>query len=257
MSAIVHAGPTPSSTAPPPAAPSRDLALGAVVMVWIAAGLALDATAGLPMQRAIGVATWVLLFALLRGERAAERWQVAAAVAIATAGEYVLSAALHLYEYRLTNLPAFVPPGHGLVYLAALALARSWPAVRHARALVRLSVALGAAWALWGVAVAPRPDALGLLLFLVFAGFAVAGRAPLVYVAAFLLTTYLELVGTTVGSWTWAARGAGGLLSIGNPPSGVPGVYCVLDALALASGPAAWRAWERWWRLTSANASSA
>ena len=28
-----------------------------------------------------------------------------------------------LYGYRLDNLPAFVPPGHGLVYLGGLSLA--------------------------------------------------------------------------------------------------------------------------------------
>ena len=225
-------------------------------MAWIGAGLALDAAAGLWTQRAIGAATWLILLALLRGERPAERWQVAAAVAIATVGEYVLSAVLGLYEYRLQNLPAFVPPGHGLVYLAALALARSSLLARRRGALVGLALSVGALWALWGVTLAARPDALGLILFLLFAAFACAGRAPLVYVAAFLLTTYLELVGTAVGNWTWAMRGAGGSLSVGNPPSGVPGVYCLLDALALASGPAAWRAWERW-RLTFPSASIA
>lgn len=143
-----------------------------------------------------------------------------------------------LYRYRLGNLPSFVPPGHGLVYLAALALARSPRFVRHGGSVQRLALAVGGAWAVWGVTAAARPDALGLALFALFALFARLGRAPLVYAAAFLLTTYLELVGTALGNWTWAERAAGGLLTMGNPPSGVPGVYCLLDALALACGSA-------------------
>jgi hypothetical protein len=243
-----HAGAVAHSAAASDARPSgawRDVALASVVVAWIAAGLALDAGAALPAQRAIGAVTWLILLVLLRRERAADRWQVAAAVVIATAGEYVLSAVLGLYRYRLGNLPAFVPPGHGLVYLAAIALGRSRLFARHGRAVLCAALSLGGAWAIHGVTAAARPDALGVLLFVTFALFAVAGRAPLVYAAAFLLTTYLELVGTAVGNWRWAHGTAGGLLSIGNPPSGVPGVYCVLDALALAAGPAAWRAWER------------
>jgi len=187
----------------------------------------------------------VLLVALLRGEQPAERAQVAAAVLFATAGEYVLSSVLGLYTYRLGNLPAFVPPGHGLVYLAALALARSASLAAYCHPLCRTLLVLGGSWALWGVAAAERADALGALLFATFAAFVLAGRAPLIYAAAFALTTYLELVGTAIGNWTWAERGVGGLLSIGNPPSGVPGVYCVLDAIALAVGPAMVRAAER------------
>lgn len=161
---------------------------------------------------------------------------------IATLGEYVLSAVLGLYRYRLGNLPAFVPPGHGLVYLAALSLARAPRFVRHGALMRGLALALGGSWALWGVTVAARPDALGLVLYVLFAAFTLAGRAPLVYAAAFLLTTYLELVGTVLGNWTWAEHAAGGLLTMGNPPSGVPGVYCLLDALAIASGSAVARA---------------
>ena len=48
--------------------------------------------------------------------------QVAVVVAFATAIEYLCSPLLGIYTYRLHNVPAFVPPGHGLVYLAALAL---------------------------------------------------------------------------------------------------------------------------------------
>ena len=48
-----------------------------------------------------------------------------------------------MYTYRLggvAGVPSFVPPGHGLVYLAALCLARSRVFARHERVLVAATV---------------------------------------------------------------------------------------------------------------------
>ena len=83
----------------------------------------------------------------------------------------------------------------------------------------------------------------GFFVFLV--RFALVGRAPLVYAGAFIVTSYLELVGTGLGAWTWAHHDPTGLLSIGNPPSGIPGGYCFLDAAAMALAPRAARLLER------------
>ena len=57
------------------------------------------------------------------------------------------------------------------------------------------------------------------------------------YAAAFALTAALELYGTRLGTWTWAAHDPTGLLSAANPPSGIPGGYCWLDFWALALRP--------------------
>jgi hypothetical protein len=91
-------------------------------------------------------------------------------------------------------------------------------------------------WAVLGLA-GPRHDLLGALLFLCFLGFCLAGRAPLVYCGAFFLTSYLELLGTGLGSWTWARHLPGGLVGMGNPPSVIAGAYCCLDLFGLAVAP--------------------
>ena len=57
------------------------------------------------------------------------------------------------------------------------------------------------------------------------------------YAAAFALTAALELYGTRLGTWAWAAHDPTGLLSAANPPSGIPGGYCWLDFCALALAP--------------------
>ena len=54
------------------------------------------------------------------------------------------------------------------------------------------------------------------------------------YAGAFIVCSYLELMGTSVGTWAWATQDPTGLVSIGNPPSGIPGAYCFFDAAALA-----------------------
>ncbi|HEU4629951.1 MAG TPA: hypothetical protein VFS08_09390 [Gemmatimonadaceae bacterium] len=214
----------------------RDLPVAAVVAAWLVLALVLDVGVGLWPQRALGAATWLLLLALLRAEDRAVRGQVAVVVVLATLVEYTASPLLGFYVYRLGNVPAFVPPGHGLVYLAALALGRSAPFTRYGRPICRSALLAGGAWALWGVTLAPRGDTLGLLLYLLFAAFVLTGRAPLVYAGAFLVTGALELTGTMLGTWAWAPHGPGGFLAIGNPPSGIAGGYCVFDAAALAVG---------------------
>ena len=75
------------------------------------------------------------------------------------------------------------------------------------------------------------------MLFVSFAGFALRGRTPGVYAAAFALTAALELYGTRLGTWAWAPHDPTGVLSAANPPSGIPGGYCWLDFYALALSP--------------------
>jgi hypothetical protein len=86
---------------------------------WVGLGLLLDHDAGLWRQRAIGLVTWAVVAALLAGESKALRAQVVLVILAATCVEYAASVGLGLYTYRLGNVPLFVPPGHGLVYLAA------------------------------------------------------------------------------------------------------------------------------------------
>jgi hypothetical protein len=174
------------------------------------------------------------LLVLLRSERREVRAQVAIAILVATAVEYTASGLLGVYTYRLDNVPSFVPPGHGLLYLTALALGRSQLFAVLRRPVIGATLAVGGAWAVWGAVFAARSDVFGALVFLCLMRFLLVGRAPLVYAGAFIVCTYLELLGTSVGTWAWAPHDATGLIGVGNPPSGIPGAYCFFDAAALA-----------------------
>jgi hypothetical protein len=197
------------------------------VAVWVAVVLGLDTGASLTEQRLLGLGTWVLLLALLRKESRATRVQVGVVV----------------YVYRLHNVPSFVPPGHGLVYLAALAIGRSAWAHRSTWLLPAALTTCGA-WAVWGLTLSPTPDVLGAFWFGCLLVFARWGRSPLVYAGAFLAVSYLEIIGTSLGTWAWQHHDPTGLIAIGNPPSGIAGGYAWFDAAALALTPRLLRRWD-------------
>lgn len=215
-------------------------------MGWVTVVLGLDAGGSLTLQRALGALTWVLLVVVLRREQPLVRTQTLVVVAFATAVEYTFSPLLEVYTYRFDNVPAYVPPGHGLVYLAALALGRSTLVRRHLRTCVVLVLVVGGAYAGWGLSpLAPRLDVLGAFWFGCLAGFLAWGPSRPLYVGAFVVVTWLEVVGTALGTWEWQPDDPTGLVAIGNPPSGAAGGYGWFDLVALLAAPwllARWRA---------------
>jgi hypothetical protein len=223
---------------------AADLGVAAVVAGWITVVLLADTTASLPQQRVLGLLTWAGLVLLLRREERPVRVQTAVVVTFATAVEYTFSPLLEVYVYRFDNVPWYVPPGHGLVYLAALALGRTPAARRFARPLVVGTVVLGGAWAVHGL-LADRADVLGAFWYVCLVGFLARGRAPLLYVGAFVVVSYLELLGTALGTWEWQPRDPTGLVPIGNPPSGAAGGYGWFDLAAVTVAPALLVRWDR------------
>src|SRR3954453_21957118 len=150
----------------------------AVVLSWIPVVLLLDRGASMTQQRLLGVGTWLLLLALLSREDHRTRAQVAVVVAFATAVEYCFAGWLGVYTYRLHGVPWFVPPGHGLVYLGALAIGRSAYVERHRRVLVPAVLTLGGGYAAWGLLLSGRRDVLGAFWFACLLFFLLRRRQP-------------------------------------------------------------------------------
>jgi hypothetical protein len=202
-----------------------------VATAYVAGGLWLDRYVDLRQQLLLGVLTATVLGALLLLHPRTVRVQTLAVVAVATMGEVVGSLLWGVYSYRLHNLPAFVPPGHGLVYLTGLSLAT----LARGRPNVLLMVAgSGAvAWGIAGLTVLPTPDASGAMGCAFLLAVLVWTRRP-VYAGVFLAVAALELYGTAIGTWTWEAVVPGLHLPQGNPPSGAASGYVVFDVLALA-----------------------
>jgi hypothetical protein len=228
-----------------------------VVAAWTVGGLVVDRHVGYAGQLALGIFTVGVLASLLALHPKTVRLQTLAVVAIATLGEVIGSLIWGLYGYRLHNLPAFVPPGHGLVYLAGLSLAALL--ANRSTALLLVAGAVAAAWGIAGVTVLPAQDVSGTIGCAFLIGVLVWSRRP-VYAGVFMVVVGLELYGTALGTWTWQPAVPGLGLSQGNPPSGVASGYVVFDVLALALvarlGPAAATLQSRRGRRSSASATA-
>ncbi|MDH5409329.1 MAG: hypothetical protein OEY00_12025, partial [Gammaproteobacteria bacterium] len=122
---------------------TRDYFIAGFTFFCAGVSLVIDGFASLAIQNLLGVFAWVFLIALLYGENKEIRMQVAVAVAFATAGEHFASIYMEGYTYRFENVPLYVPPAHGMVYLTAVALARSGLFLNYARKIAVVVVVLG------------------------------------------------------------------------------------------------------------------
>jgi len=202
---------------------------------YLAALLALDHYASYPEQLALGVLTWIVLGVALSRVSWERRAQTLFVVVFATIGEVTGSLIWGVYHYRLHNLPLFVPPAHGIVYLTGLSLAVAFR--RHTRGLVAVAAVGAATWGLLGLLVLPRRDvagAIGVPLLLLFLW---RGRNRAVYAGVFLVVASLELYGTAIGTWRWERTLPGLGIPDGNPPSGVASGYVWFDVMALLVAP--------------------
>ena len=82
-----------------------------------------------------------------------------------------------------------------------------------------------------------RADVAGAAGAVLLAVYLVRGRAPEIYAGVFLVVAWLELYGTAIGTWEWAAVIPGTGVPQGNPPSGVASGYVWFDIVALALAP--------------------
>ena len=210
---------------------TRPLALLASIGVLLAVDTQVDAGG----QLLLGLAAWVALGLALRAVPPLLRVQTLVVVVVATCAEVVGSIVWGVYTYRLENLPSFVPPCHGLVYLAGASLA-VWAAPRH-KLLVWAALVGVLAWGVAGVTVLPRADVGGAIGAALLAVYLLRGRAPEVYAGVFLVVAWLELYGTAIGTWQWAVTIPGTGVPQGNPPSGVASGYVWFDIVALALAP--------------------
>jgi len=211
---------------------------------YLAALLALDHYANYHEQLALGVLTWAVLAAALSRVSVERRAQTIAVVVFATIGEVTGSLIWGVYHYRLHNLPLFVPPAHGLVYLTGLSVALAFR--RHARALVATAAVAAATWGLLGLVLLPRRDVAGAIGVPLLLAFLLRSRYRTIYASVFLVVAALELYGTAIGTWRWAVRLPGLGIPDGNPPSGVASGYVWFDVMALLTSPAALALVRRW-----------
>ncbi len=206
-----------------------------LVPVYVAVLLWVDRGVTLHEQYALGAMTWLVLIVAAWTLSPSRRAQVAVVVVAATVGEVTGSLIWGVYHYRLNNLPLFVPPAHGLVYLTGIALAVSLR--RHTRWLVVAAAVAAVGWGIVGLTVLPRLDVAGALGVPLLCLFLWRSRGRATYAGVFFAVAALELYGTAIGTWQWARVVPGLGIADGNPPSGVASGYVWFDVMALLLAP--------------------
>ena len=206
-----------------------------LIAAYLAALLAVDMHVDLQGQLVLGALTWLALLVAAKTLSTERRAQVAVVICAATVAEVTGSILWGVYSYRLHNLPTFVPPAHGLVFMAGLALSQSLR--RHARTLVVAAATIASLWAVLGLTVLPRVDAAGALGVPLLLAFLWRSTARAAYAGVFLVVAALELYGTAIGTWRWAEQLPGLGIPDGNPPSGVASGYVWFDVMALLLAP--------------------
>ncbi len=210
------------------------LMLGVMVL-----GLGLDHFASLGWQVLLSICTWIILLVVCIPLTPEQRARTAVVVIVATIGEIIGSIIWGAYTYRLGNLPLFVPPGHGLVYLTGLRISQSVFAREHRTAFIRVALTLITGWGVLGLTgLLGRHDVAGAVGCATLAAFILGSRrAATLYAGVFLAVAALEIYGTAIGTWQWAEVIPGIDVRNGNPPSGAASGYVLFDICALAFGP--------------------
>ncbi len=194
----------------------------------IAGGLALDQLVDFWGQTLTNVGIWTAFLYWLRAAPRDDQMALAICVLYATLGEIFLSLVWGLYEYRLANVPLFVPPGHALLFMLGRHLAE------RANAWIEWFVPLAAAPFVFLLALTGL-GTLDALLFALFLLCMLSGRASRLYAVMFVLSLAMEVYGTWLGNWTWAEEAPWLGFTTINPPLAAGAFYCMLDMLIVAT----------------------
>lgn len=204
-----------------------------LIAATIAIGLLVDQHGGAHGQLAVNVLAWAVLARLWCACAAAQRPALLACLLYATAGEVFLSLVWGLYDYRLGNVPLFVPPGHVLLfYLGTRIASRLGDGSEWWIAAVTLPVVAAFAWT--------GRDTLGPLLYALFLACMVLSRSRKLYATMLVLSLAMELWGTWLGNWVWRREVPWLGLVTDNPPLAAGAFYAALDLLVVST-VGAWR----------------
>lgn len=196
----------------------------AAIVATIIVGLLIDAHGGPWAQPLVNVFAWAMFAALLATSDGRDRIAYVLCLVLATGGEVFLALVWGVYDYRLGNLPLFVPPGHVLLYALGRWVADRFPFTASGSACI-VVLALAAILATLGLDQLSAPLAVLFVLCMKY------GPAPRLYAVMFVLALAMEVLGTGLGNWTWRDPAPWFGWSTLNPPFAAGAFYCALDLL--------------------------
>ena len=205
-----------------------------LLMLFIVGGLFFDSSFFIEVDKGgqmyANIAMLLVFFGLFFRATKRSKELMLYAVAIGIAGECLFSLGFDMYEYRLKNVPIYVPPGHAIIYIVTVYFCREKSVKIYRNQLE------------WGFGIFIF---LYSLCYLIFAsdifGFGLTlltlwllknrPRERLFFYTMYLVVAFLEIIGTSYYCWQWpdTAFGYFDLLKSANPPSGISFFYFGLD----------------------------
>jgi hypothetical protein len=152
-----------------------------IIVLLLGVGLFIDQTIEFWGQTFTNVLIWLFFLWLLKSGNQTERVSLILCVVYATAGEMFLSLVWGLYEYRLHNIPLFVPPGHALLFTLGLLLAPKLP-----DKIIWWVPTVTAPYIIF--AIVTGLDTMGGILFLTFLLCLIFGKAKKLYATMFVFS---------------------------------------------------------------------
>ncbi len=200
------------------------------VALAIPLGCAIDTQLELTQaqQWLLAIPVWLVVLGVLPDLPRTRQLMLLCFLPMIFVAEVLLSHGLGWYVYRLDNIPPWIIPAHGIVFLTAMRAVDTTAISTRA-----LAWGAGGAQALYGLGnLVLREDEVGAVLSLVY----VIGMVVLpadgkrFYAAIGLVVAYLEVIGSALGVWAWTPELFG--LTEANPPSGAVGGYAFVDGAA-------------------------
>src|SRR5262249_11704673 len=143
-------------------------------------------------QLLLGAITFGVLCVCVRSAPVARRPEIWVCVPVAALFEVFGSLVWGGYTYRFHNIPAYVPPGHALVYVFGITAASLPFARAHERRVGHVVLAICTGWTVAGLTVLPlwthRVDASGALIWPLFAWCILRSGRPTLFAGIWLET---------------------------------------------------------------------
>lgn len=204
------------------------------LFLFIATGLFLDSTYFISVYKeGQHLATFVMLigfFILFYNSPKRIRELMIYAVILGVIGEHFFSIGLDMYTYRLGNVPLYVPPGHAIVYIAAVYFCKQSTVKKYRKELEKYFTIFILVYATIFLFFANDVFGFVMSLLVIFL-LRKHPRERLFFFSMYIVVAFLEIVGTNYGCWFWpkTAYGVIPFLKSANPPSGISLFYFLLD----------------------------
>lgn len=146
--------------------------------------------------------------------------------------EAIGSLLLTLYQYRLKNIPMYIPLGHAIIYATVYHMCKQPLIWKHHKVIEKYLGKI--AFVIVFMSLFISNDRAGFITYLVFLMIFYQRKKPLFYLSMFIMVYYIELFGTIFSTWSWyvVVGNHPSYPSIAYTPSGVAGLYVLIDLIS-------------------------